>query len=274
MWERIKQVGVSSIFGVPGAFNLTLLDHIYPFEDLEWVGNTNDLNAGYAADGYARVKNGAGCVVTTHGVGELSALNAIAGAMTEHVKVIHVVGQTSRAMQTGRVMTHHSIGDSPDHQVFNVASQNFRVAAAELHKATDPTREIDRVLRECFVHSKPVYIFMPTDLVEQSVDATLLHHPLDLTPPFDQASVDSATTAILDALYASKRPSLFVDCLVQQHGAVAECRRLADALKIPVFTSNMGKGIIDETLPYYVGVCNGGKRLGTDALSIPALGTC
>jgi pyruvate decarboxylase len=267
MWERIKQVGVSSIFGVPGDFNLTLLDHIYHVQGLSWVGNANELNAAYAADGYARVKNGAGCVVTTHGVGELSALNAIAGAMAEHVKVIHVVGQTSRAMQAGRVMIHHSIGEFPDHQVFSGASQNFRFAAAELHKAPEPTGEIDRVLRECFVHSRPVYIFMPTDLVDQLVDATPLDRPLDLTPPFDQANVDSATTAILDALYASKHPSLFVDCLVQRHGAVSECRQLAEALRIPVFTSNMGKGIVDETLPYYVGVCNGGQLFRTCRLA-------
>lgn len=86
VWERIHQVGVDHIFGVPGDFNLTLLDHIYNVEGLKWVGNTNELNAAYAADGYARVK-GASCLVTTHGVGELSALNAIAGAMTEEIKV-------------------------------------------------------------------------------------------------------------------------------------------------------------------------------------------
>lgn len=99
LWERIHQVGVNHIFGVPGDFNLTLLDHIYNTYGLEWVGNTNELNAAYAADGYARTRKGAGCVVTTHGVGELSALNAIAGSMTEQVKVIHVVGQTSLRMQ-------------------------------------------------------------------------------------------------------------------------------------------------------------------------------
>ena len=79
LWTRIKQVGVNRIFGVPGDFNLTLLDHIYDVEGLEWVGNTNELNAAYAADGYARTMHGAGCLVTTHGVGELSALNGIAG---------------------------------------------------------------------------------------------------------------------------------------------------------------------------------------------------
>jgi len=82
-------------------------------------------------------------VVTTHGVGELSALNGIAGAMTEQVKVIHVVGQTTRPMQKNRMMIHHSIGFSPDHQVFNHASKSFRVAAAELKEKDSAPAEID-----------------------------------------------------------------------------------------------------------------------------------
>jgi pyruvate decarboxylase len=145
LWTRIKQVGVNRIFGVPGDFNLTLLDHIYDVEGLEWVGNTNELNAAYAADGYARTMHGAGCLVTTHGVGELSAMNGIAGSMTEQVRVIHVVGQTSRMMQNKKMMIHHSIGPDPDHQVFNRASANFRVAAAELQSEQGAVEEIDRV---------------------------------------------------------------------------------------------------------------------------------
>lgn len=75
--------------------------------------------------------------------GELSALNAIAGSMTEQVKVIHVVGQTPRPMQENRLMIHHSIGFNPDHQIFNKASEGFRVAAAELWEAEDAPAEID-----------------------------------------------------------------------------------------------------------------------------------
>lgn len=82
-------------------------------DGLEWVGNTNELNAAYAADGYARTRNGAACVVTTHGVGELSALNAIAGSMTEQVKVIHVVGQTSLKMQKVSVLRASALAVSP-----------------------------------------------------------------------------------------------------------------------------------------------------------------
>ena len=94
LWERIHQFGVNHIFSVPGDFNLHLLDYIYEVKGLDRVGNTNELNASYAADGYARVKHGAGCLVTTYRVGELSTLNGIAGALSEQIKAIHMVGQT------------------------------------------------------------------------------------------------------------------------------------------------------------------------------------
>jgi hypothetical protein len=51
------------------------------------------------------------------GVGELSAINGIAGSFAENVKIIHVVTATGRAAQEKRVMIHHTLGDSPDHRV-------------------------------------------------------------------------------------------------------------------------------------------------------------
>lgn len=68
------------MFGLPGDFNLTLLDQMLTVEDVEWVGTTNELNASYAADAYARVGRRLGAVVTTFGVGELSAINGLAGS--------------------------------------------------------------------------------------------------------------------------------------------------------------------------------------------------
>ena len=257
LWTRIKQVGVNRIFGVPGDFNLTLLDHIYSVDGLEWVGNTNELNAAYAADGYARTMHGAGCLVTTHGVGELSALNGIAGSMTEQVRVIHVVGQTSRMMQEKKMMIHHSIGPQPDHQIFNKASVNCRVAAAELMSEKGATEEIDRVLRECYVKSGPVYIFVPIDIVDLQVPAAGLKKPFHLTPPQDEKLIQAATDAVLQTLYESKSPAIFVDCLVDRHNAIKELETLVDKVSCPIFSTNMGKGIIDETHPNYLGVYNG-----------------
>ncbi|KXJ90363.1 Thiamin diphosphate-binding protein, partial [Microdochium bolleyi] len=67
LFTRLRQLGVDSIFGVPGDYNLRLLDYVEP-SGLHWVGNCNELNAAYSADGYARVK-GLSAVITTFGVG-------------------------------------------------------------------------------------------------------------------------------------------------------------------------------------------------------------
>ena len=119
--------------------NLGLLDYLYEVEGLHWVGNSNELNAAYAADGYSRVKGVPGVskyilfsldgernqsaraddreVLTTNGVGELSAINGIAGAYSESVKVIHIVGTTLGPARERNMMIHHSLGEDPDHYV-------------------------------------------------------------------------------------------------------------------------------------------------------------
>lgn len=257
MWERLHQVGVDTIFGVPGDFNLQFLDSIYHTPGLKFITNQNELNAAYAADGYARVKNAPGCLVTTHGVGELSALNGVAGAMSEHVKMVHVVGQTTRAMQKNHMMIHHSIGRKPDHQTYNRCSEPVRFAAAELWDIDTAPAEIDRVIRECFIKSGPVYIFLPLDLSAEEVDASLLDTLIDTSPHVDQEAQRAAVSAISSALSISKHPSLLIDALVQRFDAVAEAQALVDTLGVPFFSANMGKGILDETSPHYIGVWNG-----------------
>ena len=65
--ERVKQLGVETVFGLPGDFNFGLLDLIEDDSALEWAGNANELGAAYATDGYARL-SGFGMLVTTWGV--------------------------------------------------------------------------------------------------------------------------------------------------------------------------------------------------------------
>lgn len=86
LFTRLRQLGVGHVHGVPGDYTLRALDFLKP-AGLGWVGSCNELNAGYAADGYAKVK-GISALVTTYGVGELSALNAIAGSYAEHAPVV------------------------------------------------------------------------------------------------------------------------------------------------------------------------------------------
>lgn len=88
----MRQLGVRSVFGVPGDFNLEFLDYIEADKGLSWVGNPNELNAAYAADGYARQTKKISALVTTFGVGELSALAGVAGSYSEKLGVVHIVG--------------------------------------------------------------------------------------------------------------------------------------------------------------------------------------
>lgn len=107
--DRLVDCGIDRLFGVPGDYNLQFLDRVIAHEALGWVGCANELNAAYAADGYARIK-GAGALLTTYGVGELSALNGVAGSYAEHVPVLHIVGAPAAAPSSGGAAAPHAGG--------------------------------------------------------------------------------------------------------------------------------------------------------------------
>ena len=77
--KQLERLGITDIFGLPGDYNFDILYALGKNPNVRWIGCTNELNAGYAADGYAR-QRGYGAIITTYGVGELSAANAIAGS--------------------------------------------------------------------------------------------------------------------------------------------------------------------------------------------------
>ncbi|KAK7885378.1 Pyruvate decarboxylase 1 [Exophiala xenobiotica] len=261
--------------GVPGDMNLELLDHVKEVPGLKWitrggandtiiprlthqtVGNANELNAAYAADGYARIKGCPGVLVTTMGVGELSAINGIGGAYTEQVKVIHIVGTTARAAQEQRLMIHHCMGPNPDHKIYEKMSAPVRCAHAWLDDEKTVQSEIDRVIRQCWIESLPAYLFVPMDMVRLPVSAMALNTPVDISHPVNTANEDSTVAKIKDGLVRAKRPVILVDCLTARHEATKEARELCDMLDLPIFTTPMGKTIIDETHARYCGVYNG-----------------
>src|ERR1700733_11948239 len=108
--SRLKNLGITKGFGVAGDFAFPIEDAIVGFPGIDWVGCCNELNASYAADGYARI-HGVAAVCTTYGVGELSAINGIAGAYVEHVPVFHLVGMPKLPTQAARRLVHHTLGN-------------------------------------------------------------------------------------------------------------------------------------------------------------------
>ena len=177
---RLKQLGVDSIHGVPGDYNLAFLDYIEP-QGIHWVGNCNELNAGYASDAYARIK-GLGALITTFGVGELSASNAIAGAYAELAPVVHIVGTPSRHLQQNRALVHHTLNDG-DFRRFAQMASHITIAQASLSDPCTCPQLIDSTIQQCLVHSRPVYIELPADMVATQVDANKPADQDKLSPP-------------------------------------------------------------------------------------------
>ncbi|CAO1602593.1 hypothetical protein XANCAGTX0491_006200 [Xanthoria calcicola] len=255
LFRRLHEVGVRGVHGVPGDYNLVALDYV-PKAGLNWVGNVNELNAGYAADGYARIK-GISAVVTTFGVGELSLLNAIAGAYSEFVPIVHIVGTPSTLSQKDGMLLHHTLGNG-NFEVFSEMSKNISCAMAKLNDPYEAATLIDNAIRECWVQSRPVYITLPTDMVQKKVEGERLKKPLDLDhPPNQSEKEDYVVDVVLKYLHAAKNPVILVDACAQRHRVLDEVHALIEKSNLPTFVAPMGKGAVDETLPNYGGVYAG-----------------
>ncbi|KJJ34385.1 putative pyruvate decarboxylase [Aspergillus flavus AF70] len=255
LFRRLREVGLQAVHGVPGDYNLLMMDYIVP-AGLEWVGNCNELNAGYAADGYARVK-GIGALVTTFGVGELSAINAIAGSYAEMAPVIHIVGTPKRAMQTRGAKLHHSVcsGKPSDFTMFAEMYSKITAAQENLWDASTAPAQIDRLIRECIIQSRPVYLQVPADMVTETVPAAALSRPLDLTPPSnDPETEQEICNIIVERISNAKQPFILIDAGTSRYGLVSEADKLVRITGFPTATTPFGKGIPDETLPNFHGI--------------------
>jgi indolepyruvate decarboxylase len=250
---RLAEAGIRHVFGVPGDYNLEFLDHIIDSADLTWVGNANELGAAYAADGYARV-SGAGALVTTYGVGELSAINGIAGAYAEYVPVIHIVGAPATSAQRAGLLNHHTLGDG-DYKHFARAHAEVTVAQAYLSPG-NAVAEIDRVLGTSLRERRPGYLVLPADVAAAPAERPA--GPLTVPAPDASARVLAEfTAAARDMLATAGTLAVLADFLADRFGVQHELASLVAAGQIPHTTLSMGKGVLDESSPDFAGTYSG-----------------
>jgi len=250
--DRLAELGISEIFGVPGDYNLAFLDHIVTHPKLRWVGNANELNAGYAADGYGRLR-GLSAVVTTFGVGELSLANAIAGSYAEHVPVVHIVGGPSKDAQASRRALHHSLGDG-DFEHFLRISREITCAQTNLMPAT-ACREIDRVLCEVREQQRTGYILMSADVARFPTEPPA--SPLPGTSGGTSPRALAMFTEAAAKLIGDHQLTVLADLLVHRLQAVDELQSLLDADVVPHATLMWGKSLLNESSPNFMGIYAG-----------------
>lgn len=222
----------------------------------QWLGCPNSCLSGYAADGYARV-NGMGALATAFGVGELSALNGVAGAYSEYVPVVHIVGQPSTVSQAKGLMLHHSLGNG-DFKAFSKMSETISVYVALLNNPSQIARQIDTALRECWIKSRPVYIGLPTDMVQEKVEGARLDTPIDLSlSPNDQESENYLVNVVLSYLEQARKPRILVDACASRFRVLPEVEALVRKSGLPTFVTPASKGFVDENLPNFAGIYAG-----------------
>ncbi|OWB63868.1 lyase activity protein [[Candida] boidinii] len=266
IYLRILQTGVKSIFGVPGDFNLDFLEHIYDFNDqLNWIGCCNELNAAYAADAYAKISKKIGVLVTTYGVGELSAINGISGSYAEYAPVLHIVGtsaiKTKNQSEDNFHNIHHLIGaphtlQKPDHYIYEKMASHVSVINESLTPSSDPCSQIDRAIETVWKKSRPGYIFLPRDMVELQIPIERLYIPLSLNYEIEKPNlVENLCDKILNLLYKSENPSILADYYTKNFRMESDFFKLVENChdKVNLYETFMGKGILSGDESRFVG---------------------
>src|SRR5262249_33013590 len=158
--QRLQDYGIEHVFGIPGDFVLQFYTMLCD-SPVQVVGCTREDNAGFAADGYARV-HGMGAVCVTFSVGGLSMCNSIAGAYAEKSPVVVISGAPGVDERRSDPLLHHRVRDfNTQREVF----EKITVASTSLDDPLTAFREIDRCLAACERFKRPIYIELPRDRV-------------------------------------------------------------------------------------------------------------
>src|SRR5258708_24795036 len=249
--RRLKDVGVDDIFGVAGDYAFSIDDAIVKHPGIEYVACCNELNAGYAADGYARV-HGIGGICTTYGVGELSASNAIAGSYAENVPVIHIAGMPAMPVQKVHTPVHHTLGNGEFDLFKNMADSVVRASA--IMTPQNGAYEPERLIAAALHHRGRVYMAIPADLADKPVVSQA--QPLD-QPFSDRPALDAALSAITEALGAAETACVLPGILTARLGLRDAVQGFIDASGLPFATMFGDKSVLNEQQAAYIGMYDG-----------------
>jgi indolepyruvate decarboxylase len=249
--RRLNEIGVDDVFGVAGDYAFPVNDAIAEHPMINWIGCCNELNAGYAADGYARMR-GVGAVCTTYGVGELAAMSAIAGSYAEHLAVFHLVGAPNLPTQEGRALVHHTLGNG-EFDLFSRMAEPI-VCASAIMTPQNAASETERLIAEALYHRRPVYMAFPSDVADMPVLGVA---PSVSAPSSDPASLAAATDAVIAALNNAGQACVLPGILLRRLGLTDAAEAFVDASGLPFATMFADKSVLGEDRPNYIGMYAG-----------------
>ncbi|MCR9138039.1 MAG: thiamine pyrophosphate-binding protein [Alphaproteobacteria bacterium] len=249
---RLEQIGLKHYFAVPGDYNLVLLDELLSNDNLQMISCCNELNAGYAADGYARATNGASAVCVTYSVGGLSLINAVAGAYAEDLPVIAISGGTNTNSEAEHELLHHTLGKI-DYGYMREMFARVTAESVQITNVLDAPTQIDHAISTALRLRKPVYLEVAANIANAPVS---MPHAMALTPGWksDPQSLAAAVEHAAKLLNAAAKPVLVAGVQLRSGGAEAAFGDVARNCGYGVAAMPNAKGFFDETHPQYMGI--------------------
>jgi len=253
---RLKQLGLDKVFQVPGDYVQEFMDALEGFDGIDAVGDINELGAGYAADGYARLK-GIGAISVQYGVGTFSALNAVAGSYVERNPVVVITASPStkdrKITQQKGVLFHHSTGNlKTDANVYS----NITVATEVISAPHIAPAQIDKALIAAITHRRPVYIEAYQNVWGErcaSPESVLeAEHVGD-----NKQALEAALTSAMQVLSEAKRPIILLGIEVARFELEESVLELINNSGIPFSTTTLAKTVLDENEPGFIGTYAG-----------------
>lgn len=267
--DSLHGYGVEHIFSIPGDYILQF-DKMIEEHQINYIGATRENTAGYMADAYARMK-GLGVVCITYGVG-INIANALSQAYAESSPLVVISGTASLEQFSKGQKLHHLLNkqsalhrmDTTQLEVFS----HFTIDQAVLTCPEEAKAQIDRVLWSCLKHKKPVYIEIPRNISIQQLPSTtghtteILRHPLQ--PDFPKSTPESRAAAmqpllekIQKLLEQCRHPIIWAGHEILRHQLSKPLLIFAEKYQIPIVSTLLGKTVVDEHHPLFLGVYQG-----------------
>jgi acetolactate synthase-1/2/3 large subunit len=245
----LEQEGVDTVFGIPGGPLMPFYEAMFAGGKIRPVITKHEEGAAFMADGYARVSGRLGVCCATTGPGATNALTGIACAYRDSVPVLLLTAQIAlSAFGKGAAQESSPLGIDIVDMYKDVTKASVMLMAPE--KIAEVTRHLLRT--SLSGRSGPIHLSLPADMMGRPVPDDL-RKPQQYRPPselFDRRSVKEAAKLLLQA----RRPVLLAGYGVHLSRAYDELRGLAERLKIPVATTQKGKGVFPEDHALSLGV--------------------
>lgn len=248
---RLVQAGLRDFFTVPGDFTLVLLDQLLATPGLRMISCCNELNAGYAADGYART-SGFSAAVVTYTVGGLSLINAVAGAYGDDLSLLAISGGPNSNDANDHHRIHHTIGELDLYQAERCYAPVV-AAVFNIRHLEDAARMIDEAIVTCLTKKKPVYLEIACNLTGLSIPApTPMQFPI---PAFksDPSALAAAVDAATKRINAAVKPAIVVGEKIRPAQSADAVLGLVNAMACAIATTPDAKGIFPEDHPNFLG---------------------